>query len=520
MSLVLVLGGTRSGKSAVAERLVAGEEVAYLATGDARDPELAARIALHRERRPATWTTREVGRDPAGALAAAPRGHTVLLDGLGAWIAAELHHAGAFDDATRLDAVAAAVTGHVERLARAAAARDAPVVVVCEEAGLAPVAADAATRRWVDLVGAAAQRLARDADRALLVVAGRTLELPARPAARRPAPAAPPARPDHGDRLVPAGHEDFAVNVVDEPPPAWLSSALRAAPLGRYPDERPVAAAVAARHHRAAAEVLLLNGAAEAFWLLAALPGIARAAVVTPSFTEPLTALRAHGHAPELVPCAPEHGFALDPAAVPDDAELVVVTNPGNPTGVLQPAATLAGLARPGRTLVVDESFMDLVVGERGSVAGEPGIAVLRSLTKSLGIPGVRAGYLLGPPELVARLGALRQAWPLNALALAALAAWAAQEAPTAALALRVAALRERLVERLVRLPGVSVTPAAANFVLVRVPDGPRALARLAEHRIAVRGTVDLGLDPHHLRIAVRDPAAQDRLLEALASAP
>ena len=85
--------------------------------------------------------------------------------------------------------------------------------------------------------------------------------------------------------------------------------------------------------------------------------------------------------------------FALDPALVPDDADLVMVGNPTNPTGVLHPAETLRALTRPGRLVVVDEAFIDTVPGEAETVAGEPGFLVIRSLTKHWSIPGVRAGY-------------------------------------------------------------------------------------------------------------------------------
>ncbi len=268
--------------------------------------------------------------------------------------------------------------------------------------------------------------------------------------------------------------------------------------------------------------MLLLNGAAEGFWLLAAVLAPVDAALVSPSFSEPRTALRAHGVEPVEVHRDGADGFRLHPQAVPEDAGLVLVGNPCNPTGALHDAGTLLSLTRPGRTLVVDESFLDLVVGEPHALVHRrdvPGLVVLRSLTKALGLPGLRAGFLTGPADLVAGLEARRQAWPLNALALAALDAWAAREAPTAALATAVAADRAHLEDRLNALPGVRVHPAAANFVLARVPDGPRALAALRAARLAVRPTQDLGLDAHHLRIAVRDPATSDRVAAALATA-
>jgi histidinol-phosphate/aromatic aminotransferase/cobyric acid decarboxylase-like protein/adenosyl cobinamide kinase/adenosyl cobinamide phosphate guanylyltransferase len=530
MSLVLVLGGTRSGKTAIAEELVAraASAVTYIATASADDPEMAARIAAHRLRRPASWTTIDAGDEPAFELAHVDDESAVLLDGLGAWIAGVLHRRGALADHGRLDEATEAVRDAVGRLADVAAARPGLTVVVAEEAGLAPVAADPGTRRWVDLAGESAQRLAAEADRVLLVVAGRALDLPP---ASAPAPLArsaepPPApqpRPLHGDRMVPQGFADHAVNVLADGPPPWLARALQGAldEVGRYPDARPAAAAVGTRHGRAPEDVLVLNGAAEGFWLLAVTLAPRRAVVLSPSFTEPISALRAHGVEPLLLPRAEHDRWAVHPEAVPDDADLVYVCNPCNPTGVLHPAGVLAALTRPGRTVVVDESFMDLVPGEAESLAGAAldGLVVLRSLTKSLSVPGVRVGYLLAEPRIVAALDRMRQAWPVNVLALAALQAWASRETPAAERAKAVAADRERLAAGLAGLPGVHVVPGAANFLLIRVPDGGTVRARLADQRIAVRPTADLGLDDDHLRIAVRGGEADARLVRALRTA-
>jgi histidinol-phosphate aminotransferase len=266
--------------------------------------------------------------------------------------------------------------------------------------------------------------------------------------------------------------------------------------------------------------VVCVNGSAEAFWLLADVLRPHRAVVVQPSFTEPGAALRAAGHPVERA-WRDQHDFTLDPDAVPEDADLVVVANPNNPTGTLDRAATLAGLARPGRVLVVDEAFMEFTDAEAESLAGRrdlPGLVAVRSLTKLWGLAGIRAGSLLAPARIGAAVQAARQPWSVNVLAGAALAAWArAGAAHAGRLVGEVAAARERLAAELAALPGVRVWPSAANFLLVHVPDGPAVRAGLAVRGVAVRPCDTFpGLTPGHLRVSVRDPADNQRLVEAL----
>lgn len=232
----------------------------------------------------------------------------------------------------------------------------------------------------------------------------------------------------HGDaEVIDAGSAlvDLAVNVRAQTPPDWLKQRIAASlgDLAAYPDGRPARAAVAARHGLPVERVLLTAGAAEAFVLIARALGAVRPVVVHPQFTEPEAALRDAGHRVERVVLRAADGFRLDPAAVPEDADLVVIGNPTNPTSVLHPAGTLASLARPGRILVVDEAFMDAVPGEREALAGRmdlPGLVVLRSLTKTWGLAGLRIGYVLAEPEVIAQLAAAQPLWPVSTPALVA----------------------------------------------------------------------------------------------------
>lgn len=523
MTLTLVIGGTRSGKSARAEHLAraCGLPVRYLATADAGDPAMAERIAAHVARRPQEWATIQTGAELADALADTA-GTCVLLDGLGVWIAGLMHREDAFEQPApdALHRVRAAVLAQVEELVRASRAHpEMALIVVAEQAGEGVLPADRASRAWLDTLGEATQLLAASAASVELVVAGRPLSLVGAP---------PP--PDgtmrvHGDRAVRPGDTDHAVNVLAGGPPEWLAKELSDAlahDAARYPDERVATEALAALHGRHAEEIVPTNGGAEALWLLPAALRPTLAACVHPAFTEAEAALHAHGVPVVRVLRERERGFALDPRAVPAAADLVILGNPASPSGTLDPASALRELRRPGRVLVVDEAFMDLVPGEPASLVRErvDDVIVVRSLTKALAIPGLRAGYAVTAEPLAQRLRDVRPPWSTNALALAALAAAARRPDALTAIAERVSGERADLEARLASVAGVRTWPSAANYCLVEVADGPAVLAALSARRIAVRGCASFpGLGAHDLRLTARTPQENERLVEALAEA-
>ena len=160
--ITLVLGGARSGKSAVAEQLAArlASTVTYIATGTADDDDMAARIEAHRARRPAQWHTVElVATDDLAPTLRATTG-PVLLDALGTWLA----RAAAF----RVDG---------DALCDALRERDGDTVVVSEEVGLGVHPSSEAGRHFRDELGLLNRRVADIADDVLFVVAGRVLQL-------------------------------------------------------------------------------------------------------------------------------------------------------------------------------------------------------------------------------------------------------------------------------------------------------------------------------------------------------
>ncbi|TCM49453.1 Rv2231c family pyridoxal phosphate-dependent protein CobC [Kribbella sp. VKM Ac-2568] len=373
----------------------------------------------------------------------------------------------------------------------------------------------------------------------------------------------------HGDLEVGHGLVDLAVNVRTGTPPAWLVEEIAGSltDLASYPRQEPALAAVAARHHCEPEQVLLTAGAAEAFVLIARAFKTKHPVVVHPQFTEPEAALRSAGHLVDRVILRPEDRFVLDPRAVPADADLVVIGNPTNPTSVLHRADDLRELARPDRILVVDEAFMDAVPGEPESLVGAsiPGLIVIRSLTKTWGLAGLRVGYVVAAAGLIEQLAAVQPQWPVSTPALAAAIACSNKRAleESAQAALEIDRHRAYLLDGL----GCSAGPpggaaseygvggseyaggssaygtgggseyasgaseyasgpseykgvetfgvARGPFVLVRVEGAAMLRERLRERGFAVRrGDTFPGLGPDWLRIAVRPDSVTDGFLK------
>ncbi|HVH23450.1 MAG TPA: aminotransferase class I/II-fold pyridoxal phosphate-dependent enzyme, partial [Pseudonocardia sp.] len=249
--------------------------------------------------------------------------------------------------------------------------------------------------------------------------------------------------------------------------------------------------------------------------------------IIHPQFTEPEAALIAAGHRPERVILEARTGFRLDPALIPADADLIMIGNPTNPTSALHPAALLRTLVRPGRLLVVDEAFMDAVPGEPETMISPDlrGVLVLRSLTKTWGLAGLRAGYAVGDAEVIAAMAVQQPPWSVSTPALAAIAACLSDQARHLAAVAAEEITRHRgvLVAGLESIGLAAVGQPMAPFVLVDTGPirgdqvGGWVRTALRDEGFAVRrGETFPGLGPDWIRIAVRDPSTSDRLVRAL----
>ncbi|WP_432508470.1 aminotransferase class I/II-fold pyridoxal phosphate-dependent enzyme [Halorubrum ezzemoulense] len=231
-----------------------------------------------------------------------------------------------------------------------------------------------------------------------------------------------------------------------------------------------------------------------------------------PSFGEYAREVRLRGGDPSFV----DAERVLD--ADPRGHALAVVCTPNNPTGAGYDREALLAFAERCRAadtvLLVDEAFLGFT--ERESLAGTDGVVVARALTKLFGLPGIRAGFAVATGDLGAAMRGARRAWNVSAPALA-----------TGEYCLRQTAFVRETRDRVRRERGrlrtglgerYDVAPSAAPFLLVDVGDRDvdRVVARARERGVAVRDARTFrGLDSH-VRVAVRRPAENDRLLAAL----
>ncbi len=239
------------------------------------------------------------------------------------------------------------------------------------------------------------------------------------------------------------------------------------------------------------------------------------ALVPMPSFSEYARELRLQGAEPSFV----AHDTLID--ADPSDHAAAIVCTPNNPTGDAYNPGALRAFARRCRehetVLIVDEAFLGFT--DHGSLAGESGVIVVRSLTKLFGLPGLRAGFIVASGSLADRLETARLAWNLDTPTAQVGRACLEDRAFVAETRERVRTERKRL--RTALPEEMTVQPSDAPFLLLEV--GDRSVDTLLETARAAGLTLRdartfRGLD-NHLRVAVRRRSENDRLIEVLRDA-
>ena len=287
-----------------------------------------------------------------------------------------------------------------------------------------------------------------------------------------------------------------------------------------YPD--PEAHALRARAARVygvpADHIMAGNGSDEllALVLRAAIDPGDRVAFPVPTYSLYETLVAVQGGAAVRVPFPDD--FSLPPALAAARARVTFLCNPNSPSGTLVPLERVEALARalPG-LLVVDEAYVDFAREHALGLVGRlPNVLVLRTLSKSFSLAGLRVGLAFGHPDLLAGLRTVKDSYNLSRLSQAAGEAALGDLPWMEANLARIKATRARLAAELERT-GFRVPASEANFVLARRPGvdlGPVARA-LAARDILVRHFAVPGLEDA-LRITVGTDAEVDALLVAL----
>jgi threonine-phosphate decarboxylase len=331
---------------------------------------------------------------------------------------------------------------------------------------------------------------------------------------------------------------DFSASINPLGPPPGLARVISGCfrRLESYPDihNRTLIDALSKFHGIDPECIAVGNGSTELIYWLPRAFGIRSALVVCPTFGEYARAFELQATRLQRLVATPENRFQprlehLETALKKDPVQAVLLTQPASPAGTLLDAGLIDWIVengnRAGKTLfLVDEVFIDFC--EQASLKRfldrSQNVAVIRSLTKFYGLPGLRIGYMLAPPRLAAKLRDHLPPWSVNTIAQTAGAYCFAQDRYRRKTLDLVTKERRRLSRELAAIDGLTVFPAEANYLLVRMDPGLNPASSLkndifASDRILIRdcGSFD-GLDDRYFRVAVRLPEQNDRLIAAV----
>lgn len=319
---------------------------------------------------------------------------------------------------------------------------------------------------------------------------------------------------------------DLSSNVLSVVHPRSVRQAAADAAFADYPDRdsNQLKHCLAVRHSVPQESLLIGNGCSELIHLLAetVLAANDKVLVLGPTFSEYQRASQLQGARVQQVMASQPQDFAesveqLEHPLQSEAIALVWICNPNNPTGHLLSRSTLQTLAtsHPQTTFAIDESYIDFAENAESMIGcGLQNVIVLRSLTKSHALAGVRLGYAVGAPDRMSQMTDRRVPWTVSAVAQAVGRAVLEQQSHYDAAMLKLQGCKQRMLAGL-RERGFQPLDSSVGFVLVPVDDGTAFRLNLLRQGVAVRDCDSFGL-PQYVRIAVQDDAATGRLLAAL----
>ena len=327
----------------------------------------------------------------------------------------------------------------------------------------------------------------------------------------------------HGDDLYKYGKKivsNFSSNVYNRIDHSGLYQRLneRLSTICSYPEPMPYSleSEIARRYSLTPRQVCVTNGATEAIYLIAQVFQGRISAVLGPTFSEYADACRVHRH--KVKPF-----YSLD--ALPEDAELVWICNPNNPTGEVRSKEDLKALvdSHPDKLFIFDQSYeyftLKSLLGIK-EAASFPNVILLHSMTKQYAIPGLRVGYFTASEGLTDDVRCRRMPWSVNSLAIEAAKYLLEEGDGISADIPQLLAERERLTNLLLATGMLEIWPTDTHYMLIKLRMGKAAALKdflAVNHGILIRDASNFeGLDERFFRIATQTPEENDKLVKAI----
>lgn len=327
----------------------------------------------------------------------------------------------------------------------------------------------------------------------------------------------------HGDDLYKYGKKivsNFSSNVYNRIDHSGLYQRLNEwlSTICSYPEPMPYSleSEIARRYSLTPRQVCVTNGATEAIYLIAQVFQGRISAVLGPTFSEYADACRVHRH--KVKPF-----YSLD--ALPEDAELVWICNPNNPTGEVRNKEDLKALvdSHPDKLFIFDQSYeyftLKSLLGIK-EAASFPNVILLHSMTKQYAIPGLRVGYFTASEGLTDDVRCRRMPWSVNSLAIEAAKYLLEEGDGISADIPQLLAERERLTNLLLATGMLEIWPTDTHYMLIKLRMGKAAALKdflAVNHGILIRDASNFeGLDERFFRIATQTPEENDKLVKAI----